>query len=218
MWIKVLSHRQQGFPDAVKMMKKKTKITLFLLCIGVGLVTYYRVHLMPSAIQLVQDRQLEGASEYTALNRETGETNLREFRLTDINGVLFDSSDLKGKIVFLKFWTTWCAACVAEMPAMEKLHQRLKGKGVAIVAINIKEPLSRAKKFVTAHHLTFVTLLDTDGDITQKFNVFATPTTFIFGKSGQRIDTVIGSHTWDSKASITAVKRLIDDEMAPISN
>ena len=199
-------------------MKRKTKITIFLLCIGIGLAAYYRVHLMPSAIQLVKDRHLEDASEYKALRGETGETKLREFRLTDINGVIFDSSELKGKIVFLKFWTTWCAACVAEMPAMQKLHQKLSGKDVTIVAINIKEPLSRVKDFVAAHKLTFVTLLDTDGDITQKFNVFATPTTFIFGKSGRLIDIVIGAHAWDSKASITALQRIIDNETAMMPN
>ena len=184
MWVKRLSHRLQGFPDSLKKtMKRKTKITIFLLCIGIGLAAYYRVHLMPSAIQLVKERQLEDASEYKSLNGETGETKLREFRLTDINGGLFDSSELEGKVVFLKFWTTWCAACVAEMPAMQKLHQRLSSKDVTIVAINIKESLSQVKDFVAAHNLTFLTLLDTDGDITQKYNVFATPTTFIFGKS-----------------------------------
>jgi thiol-disulfide isomerase/thioredoxin len=199
-------------------MKRKVKITVFLVCLGIGSATYYRMHLMPPAIQFMKDRQVEGLSEYKPLFRGNGEGKLMKFRLTDINGVAFDSSDLKGKIVLLNFWTTWCTACVAEMPALEKLHQKLKDKGVAIVAINIKEPVLRVKNFVADHNLTFITLVDADGDITKNYNVFATPTTLIFGKSGQRIDTVIGSYKWDSKASMTALKRIIDNEIISIKN
>jgi thiol-disulfide isomerase/thioredoxin len=83
---------------------------------------------MPPAIQFMKDRQLERPSEYRPLIREKGEEKLLKFRLADINGVFFDSSDLKGKIVFLNFWTSWFTACVAKMPAMEKLHQKLKDK------------------------------------------------------------------------------------------
>jgi len=177
---------------------------------------YYRVNLMPPAIRFMKNRQLERPSEYRPINREKGEETLLKFRLTDINGVFFDSSDLKGKIIFLNFWTTWCAACVAEMPAMEKLHQKLKNKDFAIVAINIKEPISRVKNFVNSNNLTFMTLLDSDGSITNSFNVFATPTTFIYGKSGQLLDTVIGLRRWDSKSYIGKLKRMIDNDTASL--
>ena len=95
---------------------------------------------------------------------------------------------------------------------MEKLYQTLKDKDFTIVAINIKEPLSRVKNFVSTQNVTFTVLLDTDGAVTESFTVFATPTTFIFGKSGQLLDTVIGSREWDSKSSITTLSRLIDDD------
>jgi len=193
-------------------MKRTTLITIILLCFGLGLVTVYRVHLMKPAIQFLKDRQLERPSEYRPLDSINGEEKLLLFHLADINGVFFDSSDLRGKIVFLNFWTTWCPTCVAEMPGMEKLYQTLKDKDFTIVAINIKEPMSRVKKFISTQKLTFTTLLDTDGAVTESFSVFATPTTFIFGKSGQLLDTVIGSREWDSKSSITTLSRMIDDD------
>lgn len=177
---------------------------------------YYRVNLMSPAIQFMKDQQLERPSEYRPLTREKSEEKLLKFRLTDINGIFFDSSDLRGKIVFLNFWATWCAACVAEMPAMEKLHQKLKDKDFAIVAINIKEPISRVKNFVSSNNLTFTTLLDLDGSITNSFNVFATPTTFIYGKSGQLLDTVIGLRRWDSRSYIRKLKRMIDNDNASL--
>ena len=165
---------------------------------------------MSPAVQFIKDRQLEPPSEYRSLIGKKSEEKLPTFRLADINGVVFDSYDLRGKIIFLNFWTTWCTTCVAEMPAMEKLHQKLKNQDFVMVAINIKESLSQVKNFVSKYNLTFTTLLDSDGEITKRFNVFATPTTFIYGKSGQLLDTVIGFHRWDSKASIKKIKRMID--------
>jgi peroxiredoxin len=62
-----------------------------------------------------------------------------------------------------------------------KIASKVKRQDFAIVAINIKEPISRVKNFVSNNNLTFIALLDSDGDITKSFNVFATPTTFILG-------------------------------------
>lgn len=194
------------------MMRSKTLITLMLLCLGIGLTLYYRVQLMSPAMQWMTDRGLERPSEYEPLNRDKNENRLPRFRLADTNGVFIDSSDLSGKLVLLNFWTTWCTTCVAEMPALEKLHQELKDKDVAIVAVNIKEPLSRVKHFVSTHKLTFMALLDGDGNIAKRFNVFAIPTTFIYGKSGRLLDTVIGLHPWDGKSSVARLNRLIDLE------
>lgn len=193
-------------------MKKTTLVTIFVLCVGIGVTTYYRVHLKSPAIQFVKDRQLEAPSEYKPLIGEKGGEKLLKFRLADIDGLFFDSSDLRGKIVFLNFWATWCTTCVAEMPMMEKLHQKLKDNDFAIVAVNVKEPISRVKNFVGSNNLTFMTLLDSDGDIAKSFNVFAIPTTFIYGKSGQLLDTVIGMHPWDSKRSIRKLRRMIDND------
>ena len=193
-------------------MKRTTLITIVLLCFGLGLVAVYRVNLMTPAIQFFKDKQLEHPSEFRPLDSIKGEEKLLSFRLADINGVVFDASELRGKIVFLNFWTTWCPTWVAEMPGMEKLYKTLKDKDFTIVAINIKEPMSRVKKFVSTQKLTFTTLLDTDGAVTESFSIFATPTTFIFGKSGQLLDTVIGSREWDSKSSITTLSRMIDDD------
>lgn len=196
------------------MMKRTTLITILLLCFGIGLATYYRVHLMPPAIQFMKDRQLERPSEYRSLIGGKSAENLLTFRLADINGAFFDSYDLRGKIVFLNFWTTWCTTCVAEMPAMENLHQKLKDKDFVVVAINIKESISQVKNFVSRNNFTFTILLDSDGEITKRFNVFATPTTFIYGRSGQLLDTVIGSRRWDSKTSISKLKRMIENDTA----
>lgn len=187
---------------------------MVLLCLGIGSAALYRAHLMPLAVQSMQDRHLARSPEYKPLMGEKGDEKLPEFHLTDSDGVPYDWSGLSGKVVFLNFWTTWCTTCIVEMPAMEKLHQALKEKDFVMLAVNIKEPGSRVKNYVGSNNLTFTVLLDPDGDVAGRLNVYAIPTTFIYGKSGQLLDTVVGARAWDSKTAIRQFRRVIDNDAA----
>jgi thiol-disulfide isomerase/thioredoxin len=81
-----------------------------------------------------------------------------EIRLSDPTGRPISLSEFRGKIVFINFWTTWCLACVIEMPSMEKLHQKFKDRDFVMVGINLQESASRVKQFYKEHKLTFTTL------------------------------------------------------------
>ena len=187
-------------------------IIITSLCLGSGLVMYYRVYLRPPATPFFEKGSAESSSEYKTLAWHGNAEKLAPFRTRDINGALFDSSDLEGKVVFLNFWTTWCQPCVAEMSAMERLHQKLKDKEFAMVAVNIKESLSQVNGFMRANKLTFTTLLDPDGEIAYNFGVHATPTTFIFGKSGQLLETVVGSRSWDRTPYISRFEQMVKSD------
>ena len=93
---------------------------------------------------------------------------------------------------------------------MERLHQKLKDKNVAIIAVNMKEPVSQVKRFIHTHNVTFTTLLDTTGDVARRYGVYAIPTTLIFDKSGNPIETVVGQRKWDSRIYIKIFERLSD--------
>jgi peroxiredoxin len=134
-----------------------------------------------------------------------------EISLLDINGKKVTLSDVKGKIVFLNFWTTWCLECRIEMPLMEKLHKRLKDKDFAMVAVNLKEPAIRVKNFFSEHQLTFTALLDSKGEIGARFGVRAVPITFILDKEGGIIGKVFGSRKWDSQKSMALFEHLINN-------
>ena len=130
--------------------------------------------------------------------------------LPDMNGNIIELSDLRGKVVFLNFWATWCRSCVSEMADMQNLHQKLKGTPFAMVAINIKESPSHVKNFLETQNLTFTTLLDPDGITLGRFGVRALPTTLILDKSGQLIDTIIGPRNWSSRRSLAKFRNLIN--------
>jgi peroxiredoxin len=133
-----------------------------------------------------------------------------DISLKDINGQQVIVSEFEGKIVFLNFWTTWCPECRIEMPSMEKLHGKLKGKDFAMIAIDLQESLSRVKTFLKKYPVTFTILLDTKGEIAQQFGIRAIPTTYIIDKNGGIIGKALGSRHWDSKESITLFEHLMN--------
>ena len=133
-----------------------------------------------------------------------------DFSLPDVNGQQVTLSDFKGKIVFLNFWTTWCPECRIEMPSMEKLHRKLKGKDFEMIAVNLQEPALRVKDFLKKYPLTFTILLDSKGKIGPQFGIRAVPTTFILDKNGGIIGRALGSRPWDSKESMALFEHLIN--------
>ena len=137
-----------------------------------------------------------------------------EVTLKDLNGQQVSLSDFRGKIVFINFWTTWCLACVIEMPSMEKLHQKFKDKDFVMLAINLQESASKIKQFYKEYKLTFTTLLDTTGDVGAGMGIRSIPTTFILDKNGRMIGKALGPREWESKESIALFEYLTESYVA----
>jgi thiol-disulfide isomerase/thioredoxin len=137
-----------------------------------------------------------------------------EIRLSDPTGRPVSLSEFRGKIVFINFWTTWCLACVIEMPSMEKLHQRFKDKDFVMLAINLQESAARVKQFYKEYKLTFTTLLDITGDVGAALGIRSIPTTYILDKNGRIIGKALGPREWESKKSIALFEYLTDSYVA----
>jgi len=133
-----------------------------------------------------------------------------EIQLKDQNSRPTSLSEFRGKIVFINFWTTWCLACVVEMPSMEKLHQKFKDKDFAMLGINLQESDATVLKFYKENKLTFTTLLDSAGDVGAAFGIRGIPTTFILDKNGIIIGRVMGPREWDSRDAFALFEYLID--------
>ena len=136
-----------------------------------------------------------------------------EVTLQDLNGKQVSLSDLEGKVLFLNFWATWCPPCREEMPAMQKLHNRLKDKDFLMVAIDLQEPASQVKKYLKEYQFTFMSLLDSKGEMGLLFGIRSIPTTLILDKQGMIIGAAIGARDWASKKSIALFEHLIDQEV-----
>jgi len=109
-----------------------------------------------------------------------------------LGGELFDLRDLRGHVVVLNFWATWCAPCRAEMPALQGVYDRRKGDGLALIGVNQMEQPADISPFLEKYALTFPVALDVTGDWNQRYQVRALPTTFFINRQGVIRDVVIG--------------------------
>ena len=135
-----------------------------------------------------------------------------EIRLTDLKGKSVSFYEFKGKILFVNFWATWCPPCREEMPSMEKLHARLKQKDFVMLAVDLMEPASKVEAFFQEFKLTFMALLDSNGEVGSLFGIRSIPTTLILDKNGMIIGIAVGPRDWVGKKSIALFEYLIDRE------
>jgi thiol-disulfide isomerase/thioredoxin len=131
------------------------------------------------------------------------------FVLEDTSGKTTSLNDFRGNVVLLNFWATWCKPCKEEMPALENLHSRLGGKGLAVVAIADYEPKEKVLKFLKRFPYTFKILFDEKGKTSEAYKAFLLPTTFVIDKEGMAVGKAIGPRQWDGGKSIMFFEELL---------
>ncbi len=117
-----------------------------------------------------------------------------DFELPDLEGESTRLSDLKGKVVIVNVWASWCKPCQYEMPAMQKIFEEYSDNEFVLLAVNntIQDNLSDVTSFVDAHNLTFPILLDNTGEVANLYRVQALPSTFFIDKNGIIQEIIIG--------------------------
>ncbi len=153
-----------------------------------------------AAVFGVQHLQRGGPSAYAAA----------DFTLPDLQGTPVQLSALRGKIVFLNLWATWCPPCRAEMPSMEALYQRFRGRDFAMLAV--AEDSDGAKSvapFVKDLALTFPVLLDADNHLPGRYGVTGYPETFIIDRAGNVAKHFIGPEDWNKPEMIAYIESLL---------
>ena len=120
-----------------------------------------------------------------------------DFTLTATDETTLRLSDLRGKVVLLNFWATWCPPCEAELPDLNALHRDYaEAQGFTVVGIDMEEALADVSAFAEARGLTYPLLLDTDGVVTnERFGVRSLPTSMIIDRDGMIRDTWVGQIT-----------------------
>jgi cytochrome c-type biogenesis protein len=132
-----------------------------------------------------------------------------DFELPLLDGTVQRLSGLKGKVVFLNFWATWCGPCRMEMPSMEAVYQRLKDQGFEILAVNEGEKRDQVAPFMREYTLSFPAALDEKGNIGAAYGVQAIPATYILDRRGLIVSRMIGSIDWNEPKIIAAFETLL---------
>jgi peroxiredoxin len=109
-----------------------------------------------------------------------------DFTLDTLDGSQITLSDLRGKVVVVNLWTSWCPPCRAEMPAIENVYQANKEQGLEVLAVNstFQDSEANAAAFVQEMGLTFPILLDRDGGVSNRYQLRALPTTYFIDRQG----------------------------------
>jgi len=116
-----------------------------------------------------------------------------DFTLFDPSGEPVHLRDLRGKVVVVDFWATWCGPCLALMPHIQKMHEQLASKGLTILGLDVGEDAAAVSKFAKEQSYTFRLLLDGEPEVTSRCFVQAYPTTFVIDRAGRIVFRDMGS-------------------------
>ena len=132
-----------------------------------------------------------------------------ELKAQDLTGTTRTLADYRGKVVLLNFWASWCPPCLREMPSMERLRLQMKGRPLAIVALDSAETPEEVNAFLSKMKLGFPILLDPDGSNTRRWKVFALPTTFLLDAQGRVRYVLTGPTEWDEGEAFELIESLL---------
>jgi cytochrome c biogenesis protein CcmG/thiol:disulfide interchange protein DsbE len=134
-----------------------------------------------------------------------------DFAVPDLSGQAVRLSALRGNVVLLNLWTTWCPPCREEMPSMERLFRRLRDRGFVLLAVSQDESGKAAvDPFVRDLGLTFPVLVDPEHQVGDRFQVWGYPESFLIDREGRVVERVIGPRDWDAPAQVEAVEALLE--------
>jgi peroxiredoxin len=134
-----------------------------------------------------------------------------DFTLTDTKGKTWNLADLKGKVVFVNFWATWCAPCREEMPAMQRLLDMMPEDKFTMLAILNRDTPANADLFVQKNNITIPILNDMGNNIGPMYGLTGLPETFIIDKQGILREKFIGPAKWDSPEAVQMIMQYIND-------
>lgn len=105
-------------------------------------------------------------------------------------------SQFKGQIVVLNFWATWCPPCIEEMPSLVQMQQRMKSKGITVLAVSVDVDDAAYRKFLQDHNVNLLSVRDNDQKSNQLYGTFKFPETYIIDRNGVVRRKFIGAVDW----------------------
>ena len=122
-----------------------------------------------------------------------------EIVLKDLQGRAVKLSDLRGKVVLVNFWATWCKPCKEEMPAMQASYDKLRDKGFVVLAVNELEDTARVAEHIRTHGHTFEVVMDHNNQVANVYGVVGLPASFLIDPQGIVRERIAGSLLTESR-------------------
>lgn len=106
--------------------------------------------------------------------------------------ITVDLDSLRGKVVYLDFWASWCDPCRKSFPWMEELKRKFGEKGFIIVAINLDKQRNAIDKFLSKYPVSFTVAFDPEGKVAKEYDIKGMPTAFLVDRKGEIVSSHIG--------------------------
>jgi peroxiredoxin len=117
-------------------------------------------------------------------------------------------SQFKGQVVVLNFWATWCPPCIEEMPSLVQMQQRMKAKGVTVLAVSVDVDDSNYRRFLKDHSVNLLSVRDADQKSNNLYGTFKFPETYVIDRNGVVRRKFIGAVDWTGADVIDYLGRL----------
>ncbi len=115
-----------------------------------------------------------------------------------LNGQPERLSSLRGKVVVLNFWATWCPPCQDELPSLNRLQAKLAPLGATVLGVSVDEDGAAYRQFLQQYHVTFPTYRDPSKRIPASYGTYMYPETYIIDPEGRIARKIIGAQDWTS--------------------
>ncbi len=135
-----------------------------------------------------------------------------EIRLTDLAGKTLSLARLKGKVVVVDFWASWCKPCREELAVLEALHQKYASKGLVILGVNVDKDAETARKFLKDNKLalSFSLANDAKHEVAERYAPPTMPSSYVIGRDGKVQFVQAGFRASDAKRIEAAVENLLN--------
>ena len=130
----------------------------------------------------------------TRLEADDAKREKADFTLSDLAGKSWHLRDLKGKVVLVNFWATWCPPCRKEMPDLQALYDKYKGEGLVVLSISDEET-AKVTPFIAERKITYPVLLDPGRKVNEAFVVEGIPKSFVYNREGKLVAQSIDMRT-----------------------
>lgn len=124
------------------------------------------------------------------------------------DGAPFSLASLRGKVVLVNFWASWCEPCVAEMPSLQRLRDQCLGR-LEVLGVNYQEGPARIKAFLGKVGIVFPVVRDTDGAVARAWEARIFPSTFVVDREGRVQASLVGEADWTSLSLVRKIEPLL---------
>lgn len=147
---------------------------------------------------------------FIAVLLPTFAANAPELIFTTATGESLPLASLRGKVVYLDYWASWCAPCRQSFPWMAQMQERYAERGLVVLAVNVDRERAEAQRFLAASPAKFRIAYDPNGDTARLMNIKGMPSSFLIGRDGAILASHIGFRDTDRAPREAEIKTLLD--------